>query len=153
MFLEQLSEVLSESYTLMSRVEESMVNCTKTLNLTISEIHMMEIIGKGNTKGKTITEIAAELSVTLSSVTVAVNKLEKKKYVVKHRDDADGRMVYVQLTSSGDRIYRLNKRLHRNLAVNIARGFSEQEKEILLKGIIKMNSFLRRKAEKLEGNR
>lgn len=153
MFCERLSEMLEQSYTLISKVEESMVNHAKKFNLSINEVHMLEVIAKGGEKGRTISDIAAQLSITLSSVTVIVNKLGKKGYVSKCKDPSDGRVVYVRLTDQGIRVNRLHRRFHRSMAYNIAQGFSEQEKEILLDSIDKMNLFLGKKVEKLEGNK
>lgn len=154
MFYEQLSQVLEESYTLISKVEASMVvSKSKQLNLSINEVHMLEVIGKGPESGRTISEIAAALNITLSSVTIAVNKLEKKQYVVKRRDTEDGRVVYVQLTPSGQHVNRLHKRFHRNMAASIAKEFTEEEKVVLLSSIQKMNSYLKHKVEIMEANK
>lgn len=153
MFCEQLAEMLEQSYTLISKVEESMVNNAKKFNLSINEVHLLEVLGKGEEGGRTISDIAAQLSITLSSVTVAVNKLGRKGYVIKRRDPSDGRLVYVQLTDQGRRVNRLHKRFHRSMAYNIARDFSDQEKEIILSSLSKMNLFLAKKVKKLEDNK
>lgn len=153
MFCEQLADMLSQSYMLISKVEESMVSNAKKFNLSINEVHLLEVLGKGEEGGRTISDIAAQLSITLSSVTVAVNKLGKKGYVIKRRDLSDGRLVYVRLTDQGRRVNRLHKRFHRSMAYHIARDFSEQEKDVLLSSLYKMNLFLGKKVKKLEGNK
>jgi DNA-binding MarR family transcriptional regulator len=152
-FCEQLADMLTQSYTLISKVEESMVHSAKKFNLSINEVHLLEVLGKGEETGRTISDIAAQLSVTLSSVTIAVNKLGKKGYVVKRRDPSDKRLVYVQLTDQGRRVNRLHRRFHRSMAYNIARDFSDEERDILLSSLSKMNLFLGKKVKKLEDNK
>jgi DNA-binding MarR family transcriptional regulator len=149
-FSEELSGVLADAYTLISKVEESMVGTSKNFNVTINEVHMLEVVGRGGDKGRTISEIAMELSITLASVTVAVKKLAQKGYVEKSRCDKDGRVVYVRLTEEGKRIDRIHRRFHRNMAYSIAQGFNDAEKEVLLGGILKMNRFLKHNVEKME---
>lgn len=46
---------------------------------------MLQAIGKNKEKGRTISELASERYITLSSVTIAVNKLARKGYVLKPR--------------------------------------------------------------------
>ena len=150
MFYEQLSDVLELSYKLISKVEESMVHSATRLNLTINEIHLLEAIGQGEEKGMPVSDIASALSVAPPSVTVAVKKLEKKGYVTRERDEVDGRVVNVRLTFDGIRVNKVHRRFHRSMATKIAQDFSEEEKQILLCGLDKMNRFLKQKVEKLE---
>lgn len=46
--------------------------------MSISELHLVEAVGKCGGEGRTISGIAKELDITLPSVTVAINKLMKK---------------------------------------------------------------------------
>ena len=47
--------------------------------MSISELHLVEAVGKCGGEGRTISGIAKELDITLPSVTVAINKLMKKR--------------------------------------------------------------------------
>ena len=48
-----------------------MVENAKKLDLSLAEVHMLQAIGKNKEKGRTISELAAERYITLSSVTIA----------------------------------------------------------------------------------
>lgn len=111
---------------------------------------MLQAIGKNKEMGSTISELAAERYITLSSVTIAVNKLVRKGYVLKSKAQQDGRVVYVRLTEHGQRVDRLYRRFHQSLAHNMVEGFSEEEKKVLLKGIGRLNGFLKHRIEKME---
>ena len=82
-FEEQLNEVIVDTYRSILRVEENILKRSDQTDLSISEIHMLEAVGKGKDRRRTISELAEVLNITLPSVTVAINKLMKKGYVAK----------------------------------------------------------------------
>ena len=118
MFYEELSDALEGVYDLLDKVESTMIS-TQTLNLSINEIHLLEAIGQGEEAGTPVGGVAERLSITPASVTVAVNKLEKKGYVTKSKSQADARVVYVRLTPKGMSVNRVHRRFHRNMAAGI----------------------------------
>lgn len=78
-FEEQLNEVIVDTYRSILRVEENILKRSDQTDLSISEIHMLEAVGKGKDRRRTISELAEVLNITLPSVTVAINKLMKKR--------------------------------------------------------------------------
>lgn len=88
-FAADLNELLVEIYRNIEILEESELKKSR-LNLSISEIHLIELIAKAG-GGMTVSEIAERLKVTRPSVTVAVNKLVQKGYCEKRRREDDGR--------------------------------------------------------------
>lgn len=84
-FCDRLNFVLEQSYSLFSRVEQNTLMRSKRFNLSISELHLIEVINKNPIRGRLIGDIAGELMITPSSVTIAVNKLVKKGYAVKKK--------------------------------------------------------------------
>ena len=111
-FEEQLNEVIVDTYRSILRVEENILKRSDQTDLSISEIHMLEAVGKGKDRRRTISELAEVLNITLPSVTVAINKLMKKGYVEKVRGEEDGRIVYVSLTRQGRRIDSAHRYIH-----------------------------------------
>ena len=102
-FSTQLNVLLVDTFNSILRMEESMLKSAGGANLSIGEMHLLEAVGKGDPEGCTISSLARERSVTLPSVTVAVNKLVKKGYVEKQRCEEDSRSVRVRLTQQGRR--------------------------------------------------
>lgn len=149
-FSEKLRFTLEQSWSLLSRVEQNMLTNSKKLNLSISELHLIEVVNRNPIAGRTVSEIAKDLMVTKSSVTIAVNKLEKKGYVIRKRSIEDGRVVYIKLTDEGLRADRIHKRFHKSLAISISKGMNENEKGILLSCIERMNIFLDKRVKKME---
>ncbi|HMM32890.1 MAG TPA: MarR family transcriptional regulator [Clostridia bacterium] len=144
-FSQQLNSLLVDTFRSILKVEEQMLKNHLTLDLSISEMHLIESVGKSGDEGLTISSIADDLSISLPSVTVAINKLQAKGYVEKTRRGADNRMVYVKLTRNGRRVDAVHQRFHETMVSSIASNLDEQEKLALAKGIIKLNSFFKDK--------
>lgn len=153
MFCEQLGDALEEAYRLIAKVESAMVTNVRGLKLSINELHLLEAVRKGGERGSTISDIAARLSITLSSVTVGVNKLERKGLVVKCRDKSDGRVVLVRLTETGRKAERVHHRFYRSLACSLSQNVTLQEQRLLLNSLKDINQFLRIKARKMEAKK
>lgn len=144
-FSQQLNGLLVDTFRSILKVEEQMLKNHLTLDLSISEMHLIESVGKGGDEGLTISSIAEDLSISLPSVTVAINKLQAKGYVEKTRCGADNRMVYVKLTRNGRRVDAVHRRFHETMVSGIASDLDEQEKQALTKGIVKLNLFFKDK--------
>lgn len=142
-FEEQLNEVIVDTYRSILRVEENILKRSDQTDLSISEIHMLEAVGKGKDRRRTISELAEVLNITLPSVTVAINKLMKKGYVEKVRDEEDGRIVYVSLTRQGRRIDSAHRYFHESMVRSIIRDMTESEMQALYKGVMKLDTFLK----------
>ena len=139
----QLNEVIVDTYRSILRVEENILKRSDQTDLSISEIHMLEAVGKGKDRRRTISELAEVLNITLPSVTVAINKLMKKGYVEKVRGEEDGRIVYVSLTRQGRRIDSAHRYFHESMVRSIIRDMTESEMQALYKGVMKLDTFLK----------
>ena len=149
-FYDELNELLVEAYRSIMKVEEDMLKSSSKIDLSISEIHLIEAVGKDKNSGKTISGIADDLDITLPSVTIAINKLAKKGYVEKIRSENDGRAVKVTLTKAGLKMYSAHRYFHESMARAVAKDLSDDEKEAMLKGMINLNKFFVKKIEKME---
>ena len=139
-YSKQLNEELMEVYHNILRVEEQAIKRSK-LNLSINEMHLIEAVGKGKEQGRTVSEIADDLEITLPSVTVAINKLMKKGYLEKARCDRDGRVVFVHLTRQGRRIDRFHRYYHYKMVQEVSKDLSDTERDALYRGVLKLNRF------------
>ena len=142
-FEEQLNAVIVDTYRSILKVEETILKRSDKIDLSINEMHMLEAVGKGKNRRRTISELAEELNITLPSVTVAINKLMKKGYVEKVRGEEDGRIVYVSLTRMGKKIDSVHRYFHESMVRSIIRDMTEEEQQILYKGVMKLDQFLK----------
>lgn len=149
-FSSHLNELLVDTFRNILKVEEEMLRGSETLNLSISEMHLIESVGKFKDEGRTISSIAEDLGITLPSVTVAINKLRTKGYVEKLRGETDNRTVIVKLTKSGRRVDAVHRYFHENMVRNVTREMTDDEKQALVKGVIKLNTFFKGKIKPAE---
>ena len=132
------------------KIEEQALKKSDNIGLSMSEIHMIEAVGKAGDSGAKLSDIAEDLSITLPSVTISINKLSGKGFIEKIRHTGDGRVVFASLTEQGKRIERAHRYFHERLVNTVTKDLSEQEKNDLLKGVNKLNSFFKLKLNNLE---
>lgn len=141
----QLNQLLVETFHTILKFEESAIKMSDKMDLSMSEIHLLEAIGKQN--GRTVSDIAEDLDITLPSVTVAVKKLIKKKYVVKHKNEKDKRSVTLHLTEAGEQVNRIHSYFHYRLTKAVVNELTEEERKVMLSGIGKLRDFFATKLE------
>ena len=147
LFEKELNDLLVQTYRSIGVMEEQMVCSSKHMNLTISEIHLLEAVGDvgEGEDGLTISEISERMGISLPSVTAAINKLVKKGYVEKTRSQVDGRVVHVTLTKDGHKANTAHRYFHIRMVRSITPGLTEEEQSTMLKGIQKLNLFFNHK--------
>ncbi len=143
-FANHLNSILVETYHNIVRVEEDFLRNNHKINLSIREMHLVEYVGMDKENGKTISEIAEYLKVAKPSVTVAVMKLVKKGYLIKEGSDSDGRVVRVMLTKAGRVVEAYHHMYHIGMVQEIEKGFDDEEQEVLIHAIKKLNEFFKR---------
>ena len=144
-FSRELNEMLVKTFWSVMKVEEQMLKQDPRLNLSISEFHLIESVGKADERGRTIGDIALDLGIARPPVTVSVNKLQEKGYVDKRRDDKDGRVVYVTLSEKGRKINALHTYFHTQMVREVNGLLADEERDVLLRALSKLNVFFDRK--------
>lgn len=141
----RMNEMLTAAYRSIVKVEEQMVDSLSGGRLTLGEMHMLESVGRIPGRSATITEIAQDLEITLPSVTTMIKRLERKGYITKDRSSEDGRRVHVVLTNEGRRAEIAHRYVRRRIVRQLTAELSVAEREAILRGLEKMNEFIRRK--------
>ena len=150
LFTSELNELLTTTYRYIIKVEEASLKGSGRDPLSISEIHLLESVGKGKEQGRTVTSIAQELGVTLPGVTMGINKLEKKGYVTRERGEGDKRMVLIKLTSAGRRAETAHRFFHRQMVLAVSHSIGEEERPALLKTLAALQGFLQERVAEIE---
>ena len=135
----ELNDLLEEIYRNVRLMEERDLKKSR-LNLSISELHLLEQIGKSE-EGMTVSEIAQKQNVTKPSVTVAVNKLVQKGYCEKRQMESDGRAVLVTLTRLGRRVNASHARFHRNMIREVTSDLTEAEQDRMMEIMGRLNQY------------
>ena len=146
-FSHELNHLLTSTYHEISRTEELILRNLSNDMLSISELHILDVVGRS---GCTVTDIAQNMCISMPSATIAVKKLEKKGYITKERDEDDARRVCIRLTTLGRRAYTAHLWFHRQMVQHIERAFCAEERELLLTTIRRLEGFFKTKAHELE---
>ncbi|MFW2488502.1 MarR family winged helix-turn-helix transcriptional regulator [Clostridium chromiireducens] len=138
-----INELLVQLFNDVLQIEEQTLKSGVLSDISITEIHTIEVIGMYNER--TMSEIAQKLKITVGTLTTAINRLIKKGYVERERIEEDRRVVLVKLTKRGKLAFRLHQRFHREMINNAIEGLSLDEEEILISSLNKINDFFKEK--------
>ncbi|WP_242975126.1 MarR family winged helix-turn-helix transcriptional regulator [Anaerovirgula multivorans] len=86
----------------------------------------------------TMKDIANRIEKDKSTVTALVDKLIDIGYIKKEKDPSDNRVILVMLTEEGKKLQSNFEEISNALLSTVYKGFSEGEKEILIKSLNKI---------------
>ncbi|MEY8000784.1 MarR family winged helix-turn-helix transcriptional regulator [Clostridium sp. Mt-5] len=138
-----VNELLVDLFNDILVIEQKSLQYSIFKDLSITEIHTIEAIGMY--KPRTMTEVACQLDITLSTLTTAINHLVKKEYVLRERSEQDRRIVYIKLSKKGKLAFRVHQKFHSDMVRETISGLTEQEETILVESLEKLNSFFKSK--------
>ena len=136
-----LNDVLVNLFRDINSIEEKAIASQEYQDLTNNDMHVINAIGIGTTKN--MSSIAKELSVTVGTLTISMNSLVKKGYVLRERGKEDRRVVYISLTERGRAAYVHHARFHKAMIDSISDELTSEEMELLIKTLTKLNKWFR----------
>ncbi len=128
--LETVNDYLVSVFNDILVIEESELKKSQFKDLSITEMHTIEAIGMY--KKKTTSEVAKELSITVGTLTIAINRLVKKEYVERIRSEDDRRVVKLALTKKGKLLYRVHQHFLREMVKGVLSLMSSDVYQALL---------------------
>ncbi|WP_084146028.1 nitronate monooxygenase [Anaerovorax odorimutans] len=137
----KLNEILVSLFNSVLKMEEKAVKDSSKHNLSITEVHTLSAIGAG--KAKTMTQVSASLKISISTLTVAINRLVKKGYVNRFRVPEDRRMVKIELTEEGIDAVHEHEAFHLKMVDEAISELNETEKELLIQSLDNINEFFK----------
>ena len=145
---EILNRLLVKLFNDILHIEEKAMKNSEFTNLSITEIHTIDAIGKeGN---RTMGEIAHDLRITVGTLTTAINRLIKKGYVERKRIEEDRRVVLVNLTEKGEEVFNIHSIFHKDMIDTILETFKSEDLETLTKLLYKISTFFEKKYESFQ---
>lgn len=134
-----MNEMLVNLFNHVMDMEGDAVITEEYRDITNNDMHIIEAIGIETPRN--MSEIAHRLHVTVSTLTINMNGLEKKGYIRRERSQKDKRVVYVTLTDKGRKAFYHHRDFHKKMIKAIVRDLSEQEMEILYRCLENLNDF------------
>jgi len=122
MTMKNLARLIVEFYEKLSNWENEVVRGSE---LTPGQMHAIEVIG--HEESLRMKELAEKLGVTTGTLTVMVDKLERKGLIERRPHETDRRSNRVMLTSAGRRHFATHHEYHLKLTEEIASALSPEE--------------------------
>ena len=125
--VEEMSESLVRIFENVLLTEEKSLSQGYFSDLSLAEMHTLTAIGPY--EAKTMSQTAQVLGITTGTLTVSIDRLVRKGYVDRRRDDKDKR---ISLTRNGKLACRMHSKFHRVLAKRILEPYGEEERSKLV---------------------
>ncbi len=134
-----LNELLVSLFNRVMAAEGKAVLTEELKDITYNDMHIIEAIGME--EPKSMSAIARRLSVTVGTLTVNMNSLEKKGYISRTRSTQDKRVVLATLTEKGQRAFDHHRDFHMTMVDAAVAGLSDEERRVLLSCLKKLDRF------------
>ena len=148
-FEKSLNHLFVSTFNLILKYEEKSMEKALNIPITITEAHMIDVIGKQDGKKNSISSIASLLNIAVPTATVAIKKLESKGVIKKIPCENDARRMIISLTEAGKKIEKAHHVFHTKMVRAVSRQFADAEKEIILKVTAVLMEFFKKEAEVL----
>ena len=119
-----LNDALVNLFRDVMTLEEEAIISQEYQDITNNDMHVIQAIGLGEPKN--MSTIAKLLSVTVGTLTIAMNSLVKKGYVNRERGKEDRRVVYISLSDKGRRAYQHHEEFHRQMIDAILKDLTQE---------------------------
>lgn len=138
---ETLNEILVNLFRDIMDIEQKAIITPEFSDITNNDMHVIEAIGLDESKN--MSTIAKALSVTVGTLTIAMNSLVKKGYVHRERSEADRRVVYISLSEKGKKAYMHHAKFHQEMIQSVLEYMEPEETEVLIRALTKLNRWFR----------
>lgn len=136
-----LNDVLVNLFRDIMDIEQQAIITQEFKDITNNDMHVIDAIGTGEPKN--MSTIAKTLSVTVGTLTIAMNSLVKKGYVTRERGQEDRRVVYISLSEKGKIAYERHAQFHKEMIDSVMGQLTKEEMEALIKALTKLNGWFR----------
>lgn len=135
------NEVLVKLFKDIMNIEEKAIITEEFKDISNNDMHIIEAIGIDEPKN--MSQVAKALSVTVGTLTIAINNLVKKGYVDRMRSEKDRRVVYISLSSKGRKAYDHHAKFHKEMIEATVSGLSTEEANVLVKALENLVGFFK----------
>ena len=141
-----INEVLVKLFNEIMDIEEKAIITEEFKDISNNDMHIIEAIGKG--ASKSMSTVAKALSVTVGTLTIAINSLVKKGYVNRMRSEEDRRVVLISLSKKGEKAFNHHEQFHEEMIQATLEGLDEGQTEVLIQALRKLKTFFKEYAKK-----
>ena len=136
----QLNEVLVRVFNHALKMEENFLIREEFKEISVNDMHIIDAIGDGNPKN--MSSIAKIVGVTVGTLTIAMNNLVKKGYVIRTRSEADRRVVLISLAEKGKKAFKCHQEFHLEMIKAMREGLSDEQCLVLMQAMKNLKDYL-----------
>lgn len=136
--MRKIEETLDDFYNIYYKVEK--VNVDNTIRcMTANEMKIIDSIGNKKT---TVKVLADRMDVKVCTISLALDKLEKKQFIAKVKDEVDKRIVYIKLTKKGQLALKYHGNFNTTLFKQITENIDKKDLQVFSDVLRKITSNL-----------
>ncbi|MCC8150322.1 MAG: MarR family transcriptional regulator [Lachnospiraceae bacterium] len=120
-------------------MEEKTIITDRFRDISNNDMHIIEAIGIS--EPRSMSAVARDLSVTVGTLTIAINNLVKKSYVKRVRSEKDRRVVLVSLSDKGRQAYRHHQQFQNEMVEATLHGLDEEQTQTLIQAMENLRDF------------
>lgn len=136
--MRKIEETLDDFYSIYYKVEK--VNVDNTIRcMTANEMKIIDSIGNKKT---TVKILADRMDVKACTISLALDKLEKKQFIAKVKDEVDKRIVYIKLTKKGQLALKYHGNFNTTLFKQITENIDKKDLQVFSDVLRKITSNL-----------
>lgn len=109
-------------------------------DVTPNEVKVLYMIGTSNTKS--MSEIAERLKITRGSLSISIDSLVKKGYVIRTRNKQDRRIIIVYLTKKSVSVVRGYGKFYFALLSNLLDNLTKEKRIVVKEMLEQLNSII-----------
>jgi DNA-binding MarR family transcriptional regulator len=99
-----------------------------------------------------LSQLAEHMGVTVSTMSISVDRLVRQGYVVRDRSENDARVRHVRLTAAGERLRAAQKVLEPRLVRAMLSRLSPADRAVALRGLELLGAAAREQAKERRGD-
>ena len=128
-----LNEVLVHLFNHTLKIEEESLIKDEFKDISMNDMHIIEAVGDGEPKN--MSSIARIVGVTVGTLTIAMNNLVKKGYVIRTRSEKDRRVVLISLADKGKKAFRRHEEFHLQMVQAMRQGLDDEQCRVLMQAM------------------
>ncbi|MCD8157162.1 MAG: MarR family transcriptional regulator [Clostridiales bacterium] len=134
-------DMLMQLFDEILRRQDKVIITDEFKDISNNDMHIIAAIGLD--EPRSMSAVARDLSVTVGTLTIAINNLVKKSYVRRVRSEKDRRVVLVSLLDKGIRAYKHHRQFHDEMIQATLQGLDEEQTQTLIRALENLNAFFR----------
>ena len=137
-----LNDILVNLFNEILGIEEKALTSSEFRDISVNDTHILEAVG--TEEPRSMSSVAKSLSVTVGTLTIAMNNLVKKGYVNRARSEEDRRVVLISLSEKGEKAYYHHQKFHDDMIQAIMTDLDETQMDALTQALNKLRAFFRK---------